>query len=200
MVVMVVFQGFFQDRAQQRLRLSRLLTFLLPVEIFKVFAQDRVQQQFQSRTFPLQFHVVEVFVVVFTVFLRFRAPQFFRTFPRPKKSAKVRAHSRSELAAHSSSSTPGAYGVVSSLEEPVQEEEKEEHQVSPMPDSIEWVELSDANGRTYFWNRRSQATVWKTPPGVQIVWVGERDEEGDVWYWHRRTRASGYFLPPLPPE
>ena len=23
--------------------------------------------------------------------------------------------------------------------------------------------------RTYFWNRRSQATVWKTPPGVQVV-------------------------------
>ena len=52
---------------------------------------------------------------------------FFALFPGPKKSAKVRARSRSELAAHSSSSTPGAYGVVSSLEELVQEE-KEEHQ------------------------------------------------------------------------
>ena len=65
-------QGLSQDRAQQRLRLSRLLTFLLPVEILKVFAQDRVQQRFQSRTFPLQLHVV----VVFTVFLWFKAPQF----------------------------------------------------------------------------------------------------------------------------
>ena len=64
----------------------------------------------------------------------------FRTFLRLKKSAKVRARSRSELAAHSSSSTPG-----------VQEEKKEEHQFSPMPDSIEWVELSDVyTGRTYF--------------------------------------------------
>ena len=44
--------------------------------------------------------------------------------------------------------------------------------MAPMPDSIEWVELSDANGRTYFWNRPSQATVWKTPPGVQIVCQG----------------------------
>ena len=90
---------------------------------------------------------------------------------------------------------------MSSLEEPAQElKKKEEHQVSPMPDSIEWVELCDATGRTYFWNRRSQATVWKAPPGVKVVWVGERDEEGGIWYWHRRTRASGYTLPPLPPE
>ena len=123
----------------------------------------------------------------------------FRTFPRVTKSAKVGAHSRSALAAHKKS-TPGAYGVVTSLEEPVQEVKQEEHQVSPTPDSIEWVELCDAYGRTYFWNRRSQATVWKTPPGVQIVWVGERDGVGGTWYWHRRTRASGYTLPPRPPE
>ena len=69
-----------------------------------------------------------------------------------------------------------------------------------LPDSIEWVELSDANGRPYFWNRRSQATVRKTPPGVQVVWVGVKDEEGGTWYWHRRTRVAGYSLPPLPPE
>ena len=120
---------------------------------------------------------------------------FFRTFLRVKKSAKVGARSRSALAAHKKS-TPGAYGVVTSL----QEVKKEEHQVSPMPDSIEWVELCHTNGRTYFWNGRSQATGWKTPPGVQIFWVGERDGVGGTWYWHRRTRASGYSLPPLPPE
>ena len=123
MVVMVVFQGFTQDRAQQRLRLSRLLTFLLPVEIFKVFAQDRVQQQFQSTTFPLQLHVVEVFVVFFTVFFWFRAPQwifqfllgtlmmgFFALFPVLKKVRRyvltpgrnwprTRAHPRRALVA-----------------------------------------------------------------------------------------------------
>ena len=95
-VVMVVFHGLSQDRAQQRLRLSRLLTFLL------LFAQDRVQQRFQSRTFPLQLHVVELFVVVFTVFLRFKAPQWifqfllgmliegvFRTFPGLKKVRRL---------------------------------------------------------------------------------------------------------------
>ena len=36
-----------------------------------------------------------------------------------------------------------------------------------LPDSAEWVELCNATGRTYFWNRRSQATVWKSPPGVR---------------------------------
>ena len=71
---------------------------------------------------------------------------------------------------------------------------------SSLPDSIEWVELSDANGKPYFWNRRSQATVRKAPPGVQVVWVGVKDEVGGTWYWHRRTRATGYLLPPLPPE
>ena len=71
---------------------------------------------------------------------------------------------------------------------------------TPLPESIEWVELSDANGRPWFWNRRSQATVRKAPPGVQVVWVGVKDEEGGTWYWHRRTRATGYSLPPLPPE
>ena len=92
---------------------------------------------------------------------------------------KVGAPSRSELAAHSSSSTPGACDVVSSLEEPVQEEE--EHQSAHVPDSTAWVELCDATGRTYFWSRCSQATVWKSPPGVQVVWVGERTEEGGIW-------------------
>ena len=69
-----------------------------------------------------------------------------------------------------------------------------------LPESIEWVELSDANGRCYFWNRRTQATVRKAPPGVQVVWVGVKDEVGATWYWHRLTRATGYLLPPLPPE
>ena len=101
---------------------------------------------------------------------------FFRTFPRPKKSAKVRARSMSELAAHSSPSTPGANGVVSSLEEPVQEE-NEEHQVSPMPDSIEWVELCDDKGKTHFWNRRSNETAWNPPEGIKVVWVGTKDSK-----------------------
>ena len=69
-----------------------------------------------------------------------------------------------------------------------------------LPDSAEWVELYNDTGRTYFWNRRSNLTVWQPPAGLQVVWVGEKDEDGDVWYWHRCTRASGCSLPPLPPE
>ena len=71
---------------------------------------------------------------------------------------------------------------------------------SSLPESIEWVEFSDANGRTYFWNRRTNASVWKTPPGVRVVWVGAGDEIGGFWFWHRLTRATTYLLPPLPPE
>ena len=69
-----------------------------------------------------------------------------------------------------------------------------------LPESIEWVELSDANGRPYFWNRRTHATVRKAPPGAQVVWVGVKDEVSGTWYWHRLTRATTYLLPPLPPE
>ena len=45
-----------------------------------------------------------------------------------------------------------------------------------LPESIDWVEFRDANGRTFFWNRRTNASTWKTPSGVRVVWVGERDE------------------------
>ena len=71
---------------------------------------------------------------------------------------------------------------------------------SSLPQSIEWVEFSDANGRTYFWNRRTNGSVWKTPPGVRVVWVGAGDEICGFWFWHRLTRATSYTLPPLPPE
>ena len=138
--------------------------------------------------------------MVFTVFLPFRgsAVDFpvplgdadegvFRTFPRVKKSAKVSARSRSELAAHSSSSTPGAHGVVSSLQEPVQEE-KEEHQDAHEEKEeekpvLEWVQLRDPTGKTYYWYRRTFTTSWKPPPCIRVVWVGEQGSGGVVWYW-----------------
>ena len=66
-----------------------------------------------------------------------------------------------------------------------------------MPDSIEWVQLRDGNaGKTYYWNRRTRATVWKAPSGVKVVWVGERPEEGEVCNWHKDTRVSTFDLPP----
>ena len=160
------------------------------VEIFKFFNSVRA----------LQLHPLVVRMRLFQVV-------FSHFSPSPKKSAKVRARSRSELAAHSSSSTPGASGVVSSLEEPVQEEEEhqdaqeeEEENEVPVLESAEWVQSRDPTGKTYNWNRRTFTTSWKPPLDTKVVWVGETTKEGGVWYWHKVTRASTYTLPPLPPE
>ena len=106
----------------------------------------------------------------------------FRTFPKflKKKSAKVAPHSGSELPPHSSSWTAAAQ----------------------LEDSVEWVRLREKHaGKAYFfWNRRTDNTVWRAPAGVEVVWYGEKDEKGGVWYWHRDTRVSTFELPPLPPE
>ena len=81
----------------------------------------------------------------------------FRTFPQNKKSAKVVSHSESALLPESSPSTPAAQLEV----------------------SVEWVQLRDRDaGKSYFWNRRTRATVWKVPAGVEVVWYGTRDEQG----------------------
>ena len=102
----------------------------------------------------------------------------FRTFPQIKKSAKVTSHPGSELPPHPSSWTAAAQ----------------------LEDSVEWVRLREKHaGKTYFWNRRTNSTVWRAPAGVEVVWYGEKDEEGGVWYWHRDTRVSTFDLPPLPP-
>ena len=102
----------------------------------------------------------------------------FRTFPQNKQSAKVTSHSGSELPPHPSSSTAAAQ----------------------LEDSVEWVRLREKHaGKTYFWNRRTNSTVWRAPAGVEVVWYGEKDEKGGVWYWHRDTRGSVFDLPPLPP-
>ena len=141
--------------------------------------RQRVQQRFQSRTFPLQLHVVEVFVVVFTFFLRFKGPQwifqfllgtlmkgFFALFPRVKKSAKVGAHSRSAQAAHSSSSTPGAYGVVSSLEQPVQSQQVDQGS-AVVEDRAEWRVIEDSEtGQPYYYNLWTLEIRWTLPPGA----------------------------------
>ena len=103
----------------------------------------------------------------------------FRTFPQNKKSTKVASHSGSELLPESSPSTPAAQ----------------------LEGSVEWVRLRECHaGKTFFWNRRTNSTVWRAPAGVEVVWYGERNEEGAVYYWYRDTRASTFDLPPLPPE
>ena len=98
---------------------------------------------------------------------------FFALFPKFKKSAKVAPHSGSELPPHPSSST-----LAPQLEV-----------------SVEWVRLREKHaGKTYFWNRRTNSTVWRAPAGVEVVWYSEKDEVGGVWYWHRDTRVSTFDL------
>ena len=75
------------------------------------------------------------------------------------------------------------------------------HVDEPLPESAEWVLFrATATDRPFYWNRCTNATAWKPPPGINVVWVGEKPEGGGVWYWHKGTRASTYDLPPLPPE
>ena len=96
------------------LRIAEFRTVVV-CSVFKVHTLDSVQQRLLSRTF-LQLHIVEVFVVVFTVFLQFRAPQwifqflFFSHFSRVEKvrtlvlppgrnRSRTRAHPRRALMA-----------------------------------------------------------------------------------------------------
>ena len=103
---------------------------------------------------------------------------FFRTFPRPKKKCEIGFALGVGTAPRVSPSS----------------------QAARLEDSVEWVQLWERfAGKTYYWNRRTNSTVWQTPPGVKVVWIGERNEEGGVWYWHRDTRVRTYTLPPLPP-
>ena len=106
------------------------------------------------------------------------AKWFFALFPKIKKSAKLASHSGSELLPESSPSTPAAQ----------------------LEDSAEWVQLRERHaGKTDYWNRRTNSTVWQVPAGVEAVWYGLRDEKGVLYFWHRDTHVSTYDLPPLPP-
>ena len=75
-----------------------------------------------------------------------------------------------------------------------------DHVDEHLPESAEWVQSRDPNGKTYFWNRRTRVAQWKPPPGIRVVWVGETGSGGEAWYGHKETRASTYDLPVLPPE
>ena len=81
----------------------------------------------------------------------------------------------------------------------VEDEEKEAQLVVDVPESVEWVQLSNPTGKTYYWNHRSGKTAWNPLEGLKVVWCGQRDAEGEVYYWHTVSRVSTYNLPPLPP-
>ena len=63
---------------------------------------------------------------------------------------------------------------------PVVEEEEEEAQlVVDVPESVEWVQLSNPTGKIYYCNRRSGKTAWNPPEDLKVVWCGRRDAEGE---------------------
>ena len=103
--------------------------------------------------------LVEVFIAQVRVHLLLMSlvKGFFAIFPVLKKSAKLASQSGSELFPESSPSTRAAQ----------------------LEDSVEWVRLREKHaGKTYFWNRRANSTVWRAPAGVEVVWYGEKDERG----------------------
>ena len=103
----------------------------------------------------------------------------FRTFS-PRKKVRSAGEVSADLPRHVSSSTPAAYEASNG--------------------SDEWIQLTDDKFRTYYWNRRSGESVWRSPAGVEVVWVGVQDDDGDFWYRHLLTGVSTYVLPRLPPE
>ena len=60
--------------------------------------------------------------------------------------------------------------------------------------SVEWVQVFEG-GKTHYWNRRSNETLWNPPEGIQVVWIGEKSADGGIWYWHRYTRVSTWGPP-----
>ena len=178
---------------------SSTLTFqFLVVEdqvlVFKVFPLDSVQQRrlpgnaFLSGSWSrsLTLFLLEVFMVHLLLTLQLvlknalmsLAKGFFALFPKLKKVRKLlRTRGRNCLRTR-------AHG----------------RRRLSWEDSVEWVRIREKHaGKTYFWNRRTNSTVWRAPAGVEVVWYGEKDEEGGVWYWHRDTLVSTFDLPPLPP-
>ncbi|CAK0888327.1 unnamed protein product [Prorocentrum cordatum] len=61
----------------------------------------------------------------------------------------------------------------------------------------DWVEIPDENvqGRTYFWHRWENRTMWQLPDCTQALWSGHRDSCGRLYYWSRSTQESVWNLP-----
>ena len=81
----------------------------------------------------------------------------FRTFS-PRKKVRSAGQVSADLPRHVSSSTPAAYEASNG--------------------SDEWIQLTDDEFRTYYWNRRSGESAWRSPAGVEVVWVGRAGRRG----------------------
>ena len=122
------------------------------------FSLDRFR--WASRSLTFQFLVVEGDTLVFMGFL----PEQGTTASVAEQTADIPAGGGPHgfLPGQFSTSSPGPDHV-------------DEH----LPDSAEWVQFrASATCKPYYWNRRTNATAWKPPPGINVVWVGEREESG----------------------
>ena len=84
----------------------------------------------------------------------------FRTFPRPKKSAKVTRQSSANLLSHSMRVDAGTLWRPGS--------------------SSDWTRMLTDDGRVYWWNRQTQTSQWH--PFVQEEEVAEEEEEYQAEY------------------
>ena len=59
--------------------------------------------------------------------------------------------------------------------------------------SIEWVMLHvGETDKTFYWNRRSGATSWCAPPGVEVLWMGGKRYRGMLWYFNQVTGRTAH--------
>ena len=142
------------------------------MEIFKVFTQDRVQQR---RTFTFQ----PLIVIFYGDLQGFHTEQGSTAqnvdIPVPHRGFY------GDLQGFPN----GQGSTAQNVDIPVPGGVPEDTHV---PGSIEWVQLSDGDmSKTYYWNKRTQATVWKPPPSA-------RRAQGGRYTTGTRTPAPAVLL------
>ena len=123
------------------------------MEVFTVVSQDRIQQRSPSSRYvdtlsggQQDFHLGQGSIASASGAADVAGELFFfRTFPKKIfKSAKSSRTPAPIVPTRSSPWTPPAYGLPKVLEE----EEEKEKDSAHVPDSVEWVQLSDDKGLT----------------------------------------------------
>lgn len=61
----------------------------------------------------------------------------------------------------------------------------------------DWVGFQADDGRTYYWNRRSDTTTWQRPVDVAVNWYGFKDADGAQFYWNAIDESTTWILPEL---
>ena len=164
------------------------MTFQFLMAVFKVPSQDRVQQRFllAYALSGLWEQIVDIPSPGGSLAHGSSSSAgpadedftgVFRTFPRGKKSARVAASPSARVPPHSSSWTSGAYGVVSSLEQPVQRSQVDQGS-AVVEDRAEWRVIEDyETGQPYYYNLRTLEIRWTLPPGASPLSEEEEEEK-----------------------